>query len=240
MVQMELEELIVHKAKMTNVDENFEKLPLMQKIRLTKAWKPFLILTCYFFLSQFSGMTFVFSYAVNFYAEFAVPLDSFVLSMVHVIVCLCFSFLFTVVVERLNRKTLSAFTAGGAGMTCAAAAVYAYVFDESFHKPFFWFPVACVWTWVGFSVLGLSSLPWLMAGELFPTQVRGIMTSVLWVIVYLYIFSSVEIYALIMPEIKIYGMLIMFSVFSFLAVIFSILVMPETKGKTLIEIEASW
>lgn len=240
LAQTEIEELLAHKAKLTKVDEKFEELSFTQKLRLTKAWKPFLILTCFFCLSQFSGMTIIFSYAVNFYSEFSVPVDSFILSVIPVILSLFSSFLFTIIVERINRRTLSIVSAGGAGVACAVTAVYLFMYEGNVEKPFFWFPLVCTWIWVFFAMLGISSLPWLMAGELFPTRVRGLMTGVLWVNVYFYTFISVKMYPVIIPIIRIYGVLIIFSMSSFLALIFSVFILPETKGKTLIEIEALW
>jgi len=238
-VNAELQDL--NRTRLMETGQKFNELPLSKRIRATRAWKPFLILTTFFFLQQFSGSQIVVSYAVNFYEEFGTHIDGYVLSLIYITLSLCCSLLFATVVDKLNRKTLSVISAGTVCVTSAAAAAYEFAYGGGRRdKPFFWFPLVCMWTGVAFSFLGLCPLPWVMSGELLPSQVRGFMTSVLWMSVYLYTFLAVKMYPLLVSVINISGVLTLFAISSFLAVIFSILVLPETRGKTLIEIEALW
>ncbi|XP_065222663.1 facilitated trehalose transporter Tret1-like [Planococcus citri] len=236
-VNVELDELLQAKlSKSSNkANESF-----MQKIIRTKAWKPFLLLTFYFFLQQLCGINIILYYAVNFYDAFGTPIDGFSSSLIYVLLSLFFAIIFTAIVEHAGRKTLTIVSSAGICLTYLSAAVYEYVWQNVPDKPIFWFPLVCIWLSVGFAMIGVNSLPWLMAGELFPTQVRGVMTGVLWLTVYLYVFICVKLYPTIVSVVKIYGILTIFSASGFVALLFGKFFVPETKGMSLIQIESLW
>lgn len=238
-VNAELDELL--QAKLSK-SPNKANESFMQKIIRTKAWKPFLILTFYFLLQQLCGINIILYYAVNFYDAFGTPIDGFSSSLIYVLLSLFFAIIFTAIVEHAGRKTLTIVSSAGICLTYLLAAVYEYVFENVpvSDKPIFWFPLVCIWLSVGFAMIGVNSLPWLMAGELFPAQVRGVMTGVLWLTVYLYVFICVKLYPLLVSVVKIYGILTIFSASGFIAILFGNFFIPETRGMSLIEIENLW
>ena len=88
----------------------------------------------------------------------------------------------------------------------------------------------------GFSI-GWGALPWLMTSEMVPTRVKGpgvgIVTSLSWVstVVVLISYGNYE------ETVKPWGTFLTFGSFSLLSLFFIAIFLPETKGKTLEEIE---
>ncbi len=234
----ELEEL--KNARMLKSEEDADKVPLLRKVICTKAWKPLGILALFFCVQQFTGNSIIFYYAVNFYESFDLPIDGFTLSIIYITISLIASIICTAIIERYNRKTMTVISSAGVCATCAMAAIYEYFFEKTADKPLFWFPITCMWINIVFSTLGISPLPWLMAGEMFPSQVRGAMSGLLWAISYLFMFVTVKLYPVTAILVNIYGVLWIFAGSALIGILFGLYILPDTRGKTLIEIENFW
>jgi MFS family permease len=94
--------------------------------------------------------------------------------------------------------------------------------------------------YVAFFALGLGPGPWLIISEIFPNKVRGraasLATSVLWSGALLVTFTFLSL----VNTLKLQGTFAIFGVLSFLCLIFVWKTVPETKGRTLEQIQASW
>jgi SP family arabinose:H+ symporter-like MFS transporter len=94
--------------------------------------------------------------------------------------------------------------------------------------------------YVAFFALGMGPGPWLIISEIFPTKVRGraasIATSVLWsgALVVTFTFLS------LVNALKLWGTFTIFGALSFLCLLFVWKAVPETKGRTLEQIQESW
>jgi SP family arabinose:H+ symporter-like MFS transporter len=93
--------------------------------------------------------------------------------------------------------------------------------------------------------LALGPLPWLMMSEIFPTRLRGravsLTTAFLWVTIY----SGAQLFPLMTDYSEkilgsVGGAFWLFSAVCVLALLFGWKMLPETKGRTLEEIAASW
>ena len=93
--------------------------------------------------------------------------------------------------------------------------------------------------------LALGPLPWLMMSEIFPTRLRGravsLTTAFLWVTIY----SGAQLFPLMTDYSQeklgsVGGAFWLFSAVCVLALLFGWKMLPETKGRTLEEIAASW
>ncbi|XP_043844904.1 solute carrier family 2, facilitated glucose transporter member 8 isoform X2 [Dromiciops gliroides] len=90
---------------------------------------------------------------------------------------------------------------------------------------------------IGFS-LGWGPIPWLLMSEIFPLQVKGLASGACVLTSWIMAFLVTKEFSSLMSFLTPYGTFWLFSAFCILSVIFTLLFVPETKGKTLEQIEA--
>ena len=104
-----------------------------------------------------------------------------------------------------------------------------------FNQNYGWIPICAIISFIVFFSLGLGPIPWLIMGELFPIRVKGF-SSIL--ISALNWFCAFLIISLFYNYINLYYVYIIFSLSCFASAVFAIIYLPETKGKSLTEIES--
>lgn len=85
--------------------------------------------------------------------------------------------------------------------------------------------------------LGLNPLPYMMLGELFPTSVKGAAVSLANLMSSLFAFIVSKMYQVISDNWGVYAAFGWFAIICYIGVIFIALIVPETKGKSLLEIQ---
>lgn len=197
--------------------------------------RPLLIAVALAALSQFSGINAIMYYAPEVFKAAGGSLDRAFASAVWVgLVNLVFTFVAIAWVDRAGRKPL--LLIGTAVQTLSLLAV-----GWMFHRHQQGAGVlAGVLVFVAAFAMAMGPIPWILIAEIFPARVRGRAaaagTLVIWVACY--------IVAQTFPVLqKGVGPAATFGVYagcSFLSVLFVAAAIPETKGRSLEEIEASW
>ncbi|XP_054278714.1 facilitated trehalose transporter Tret1-2 homolog [Macrosteles quadrilineatus] len=203
-------------------------------------WKPFLILITFFAFQEGSGLYIMLYYAVNFFQESGSTMNKYVLCIIVASVRLVMSVVGTVAIKKFNRRTMACVSGAGMALSMGVAGSYEFLYGrfEVASRPLPWLPQACIVANVCASMLGMLQLPWVMIGELFPTAVRGIMSGVVSSLAYFFIFVIVKVYPQCLRVLGVHGMMFTFAGISLLAIFYVVLFLPETQGKTLLEIEA--
>ena len=93
--------------------------------------------------------------------------------------------------------------------------------------------------------LGLGPLPWLMISELFPTRIRAKGVAIATTVVWIGGFSAAQIFPVLAGFSEkiigsIAGVFAVSAVICVFSILFGVKLLPETKGRTLEEIAASW
>ena len=89
---------------------------------------------------------------------------------------------------------------------------------------------------IGFS-FGLGPIPWLIMSEIFPTKVRGVASGIATQVNWFSAFILIKFYDDMVASMHSYGTYWFFAAVCFLCVIYVFVFLPETKGKTLEEVE---
>jgi SP family arabinose:H+ symporter-like MFS transporter len=138
------------------------------------------------------------------------------------------------VVDKLGRKPLLIISAGGviASLLMFAIEFKYAVFSNSI-------VLMIVLMAIVSYAIGIGACSWLIISEIFPTRVRGRATSIctftLWVTDFLIL--------LIFPKLQEWSQVGTFLIFAAITLVLMIVLarlVPETKGKTLEQIEAHW
>ena len=100
-----------------------------------------------------------------------------------------------------------------------------------------WLAITCNIGFIVFFSLGWGPLPWLLMSEIFPPRVRGAASSVVTLVNWVLVFVVTNSFPYMLQVMHEQGTFWFFAVFSFLSFVYTYLCVPETKGKTLEEIE---
>ena len=139
------------------------------------------------------------------------------------------------VIDRLGRRRLMAISSLGMAVALLALGLLFRV-----TPPPAFAILAVILAYVGSFSVGLGPGVWVVIAELFPTRIRGramsIATLMLWLACILVAFT----YLSLVEAIGSAGAFWVYAAMSVVNLLFVLRVMPETKGRSLEEIERSW
>src|SRR5882724_107522 len=147
--------------------------------------------------------------------------------------------LFTIVamiyLDRWGRRAILMIASGGMGVSLTAL-----VIGLNVHGAPAEFMLGSILAYVSFFALGMGPGPWLIISEIFPTKVRGraasIATSALWFGTLVVTFTFLSL----VNSLNIWGTFAIYGALSFICLFYVWNAVPETKGKTLEQIQETW
>ena len=83
----------------------------------------------------------------------------------------------------------------------------------------------------------MATVPWRLLGELCPSKVKGVASGVTVFLAFLTIFGVVKTFPFCLIYLRPYGTYGLYSGVCFLMAVFTWLMVPETRGKTLAELQ---
>ncbi|XP_067868514.1 solute carrier family 2, facilitated glucose transporter member 8 isoform X2 [Heterodontus francisci] len=131
--------------------------------------------------------------------------------------------------EQANFENSSEGTVIVGGVQVVFTAVAALIMDKAGRK--------LLLAISGFA-LGCGPIPWLVMSEIFPVRARGLASGACVIANWLTAFLVTKEFQDLVENITQYGTFWLFSSFCFMNLLFTIFFVPETKGKTLEQIEA--
>jgi SP family arabinose:H+ symporter-like MFS transporter len=188
--------------------------------------------------SQITGINTVLYYGSIIVSEHF-PGESTGMALAANVVIGAVNLIFTVVamifLDRWGRRATLMIASGGMGL-----ALTSLVIGLNFHNAPAIFMLASILVYVAFFALGMGPGPWLIISEIFPTKVRGraasIATSTLWsgTLVVTFTFLS------LVKALNLGGTFAIYGALSFVCCLYVWKMVPETKGRTLEQIQEAW
>lgn len=205
----------------------------------TKSWKPFLIMIIFFTLQSGSGLYEIVYYPMDFIGKSGSYIKPQVVAILLAAMRFITCAIGSLVIQKYNRCVMLFISATGMAITMLLSGLYEFLYEKEDIKerPFNFLPQFLILLNISFSMFGVHQLPWSLSGELFPFSVRGVMNGITSSFGCIFIFATVKIYPWLFDKIRLFGSMWLFAGFSFVTILFSKYVLPETKGKTLKEIE---
>jgi len=239
-VDKEMDDLLNFAAK-NNVSHLSGFRETLRALTSPAALKPFIILFIYFGIYQFSGVNPVTFYAVQVFQESGAEMNKYLATVILGIVRLLSTVVACISLRRCGRRPLTMISAIGCGLTMIGLGSYMYIragwLEEGVKPTATWIPVAFIFIFTIASTLGYLVVPWVMIGEVYPTQVRGIIGGLTTCSAHLFVFAVVKTFPLIQHTASNHGSFWIYGSISLLGTIFFYFYLPETKGRTLHEIE---
>ncbi|XP_044261140.1 facilitated trehalose transporter Tret1-2 homolog [Tribolium madens] len=204
--------------------------------------KPLSLVVGFFFFQQFAGTFVIVFYALNIVKEAGVEMDPYVTIVMIGAVRLFSAILVSYISKIFGRRPLS--IVSGSGMTFCMMALAGYILaqtqgkvPETTQQSLVFLPVALLLLYFFTSTVGFLPMPFAMAAELFPAKIRGTATGLASGIGYFFNFITVKIYPTMISGIGREGVFFFYGSMSLAGTFFVVALLPETKGKTLQEIE---
>lgn len=218
--------------------EETAKVSFMKEMKNKSTRKAFFIIICIFVLFQASGDNALLFYLTTIFIESGVSLDPFLSTIILGAVQLSAVSVSVALIDRKGRKFLLilSFLVMCIGLMGLAIFFHAKLLKFNLES-FQWVPVVCLCVFsVGFSV-GLGSVPFVLIGELFSISAKKIVAPLSQTTNYFLSFIVTLTFPIVAEYMGMYLLFYIFSLCCFIGVIFTWFVVPETKGKSLNEIQ---
>ncbi|XP_014610094.1 PREDICTED: facilitated trehalose transporter Tret1-like isoform X3 [Polistes canadensis] len=200
--------------------------------------KPILISLGLMFFQQMSGINAVIFYTVQIFKDAGSTVDENISTIIVGIVNFLSTFIAAVVIDKLGRKMLLYASGISMFITLFTLGSYFYVkMSDADVSNFGWIPLLSMIIYViGFS-LGFGPIPWLMMGEILPARIRGTAASIATAFNWTCTFVVTKTYEDFKELTGAHGTFWFFGIICALGVIFVYIWVPETRGRSLEEIE---
>ncbi|XP_056631721.1 facilitated trehalose transporter Tret1-like [Diorhabda sublineata] len=154
-----------------------------------------------------------------------------------VIACIAASF----IVEKCGRRPLLIISAMGSGVPLLILGCFFYLkyIESPLIHQMQWLPLACIISYILLSSFGIFLIPLVTIGELFTPDVRSTGISVVSIVFSMLLFFSSGTYPYIVEYIGMHWCLWLYGSLSLLSALIIYLIIPETSGKSINEIQVN-
>ncbi|KAK7083003.1 hypothetical protein SK128_005782 [Halocaridina rubra] len=209
---------------------------IMKQIRALKDpgnYRPVILVTSIFILRELGGAMVIFMYAVYFFENAGVTLDPFTCSVLVGVCRLVFTFISACTIDKVGRRPLLIFSALVCGLSMYITGGILYTQGVGLG----WVPLTAVMVYVASFGLGVGPVPWILLGELLPTPVRSIGASIATGVFVILLFVITQIFPDLTTAIGLEDAVMAFGSFHILLSIVAFFFLPESRGRTLEELQ---
>ncbi|KAK9704172.1 Sugar transporter [Popillia japonica] len=223
----------------TNIEEDFKNKSSLKDILTKKEFLKGIFITCGLVLfQQLSGINIILFYMHSIFEEtgsgLSPDLSAVIISLVQVVACVISSIL----VDHLGRRILLLFSSIGMCLSIIAFAVYFYLkeVDDNVAN-IFWLPILSIVCFVIAYAAGFGPIPFVILGELFPQQTKSFASTVTIFVCLMGTFCTTTFFPMLVVYLGMAYTFLLLAVCCFVSLIFTSVFIPETKGKSLMEIQ---
>lgn len=215
------------------------KSSFMIEIRKRATFKALIIIIALFFIFQMSGINAVIFYTTTIFIESGISINPYLCSIILATMEVFATIFSASIVDRFGRIVLlkASLTMTFTGLVGIGSYFIMKDFQISFYENFTWLPLPSLCIFVfGFSI-GLATVPFILLGEVFSDEAKKIIAPLGQTMNNTMSFAIGLLYPTFVSGIGSGFTFIMFAGFIFLGLIFTATVIPETKGRSLSEIQ---
>ncbi|CAK1594653.1 unnamed protein product [Parnassius mnemosyne] len=225
------------------VKYNTEKLSVVeewkQMITVKSNRKALFITLSLSIFQQTSGIIVVIFFATTIFETAGSSIEPNVATIIIGVTQFVASMLSSFFVERMGRRILLLCSTTIAGLSMATLGVYFYLdlIDHSSISMIKWLPLVSLIIYFLFYDFGFGIIPGTLIGEMYQSNVRSIGSTVSITVAWLFGFGVATVYGYMVSDLGSHITFWMFSGMCALACLFTAIFVPETKGKSLAEIQ---
>lgn len=216
-----------------------EKGTLKDCFRIQSNRKAILIVGVCRVLQQFTGIHAFAAYNQYIFQEAGGALDKGYSSMIYALSLSMCSLIVLIFIDKLGRRKPMIFSSIGCFIALATEAIYFGIKDYTSinHTSFSWYPIAGMVFYVIAFASGLGLIPILLIGELISTAIRSKAGTIITITSACFMTLINKLFQVLMSNYGLTAPFTLFGTFSFICIFVSYFYVPETKGKTLEEIQ---
>ncbi|XP_059047070.1 facilitated trehalose transporter Tret1-like [Achroia grisella] len=202
-------------------------------------YKPTVIMMFMFILFQISGMTVVPSYTVTIMMEVTGgAIESYTSMLMVDVLRFATAVLACIVVNKLNRRTVLFLGVTISVASLLLTSILLYLRDFGYiPDDYKWLPIIPTMSYIFGKTLGILPIPWAIAGEIFPLAYRSLGSGISGMFLSIMFFVVVKTAPASFRDIGVSGTFCVYAFCISVCGVFLYFLLPETKGKTLYEIE---
>lgn len=224
-------------ADSTNIANYF-----LRKIKDKSFYLPLLILLAYFGTLQLSGTNAVAFYTIGILKKsLGNGINEYLATIVVDITRIMASILACIVVKKFSRRSLTIFSGIGTAVSLLGLSLYLYLsLTNAQLKNMSFIPLSLFALYVIFVTIGLNPLAWTLTGELFPLRHRALGSALVTFFNFAFFFLVVKMSPEMFEVFKEHGVFLIYGSLCLAGTIILIVYLPETRNKTLQEIENNY
>lgn len=200
-------------------------------------YRPMLISFGLMFFQQMSGINAVVFYSSSIFSNAGFSSNPLIPTIIIGAVLVGANFLSCLLMDRAGRRVLLLLSGIFMTLSVTVLGVYYYLADVRKFENLSWLSLISVLVFVVSFSFGWGPIPWLVTSEIVPAKARGIIfglaTSISWALAFL----ITKEFQHMVDSMHSYGAFWFFGAFCLAGFVFVALFMPETKGRSLEEIQ---
>ena len=203
--------------------------------------KAMLIVLVAFFAKHYSGYLIILAYTQDIFSFSGFSLEPKYSTIIMACIKVISGIIGVKAVDFFGRRILMLWTGILAAMFLGIVSLFFflkfYLKIESLSAGISWLPLLALVCYQVVCSFGIASIPNILMGELFPPEIKGIAICYAFVIIDIYTFPVTFGFEPLNDAVGVYTTFFMFAVCCFVGTIVVYWITPETKGKTLEEIQ---
>ncbi|CAL8094285.1 unnamed protein product [Orchesella dallaii] len=238
--QVENELSSINKSVLSS-KQNQEKLRFQDFFRLP-ILRPMLISLLLLFFQQMTGVEAILVYTYDIFEKSGSPLDLH--TSVILVGCLqvITTFISALIVDKAGRRKLLLISSLGSAFAMGVLGAWFWfkedsVGDEAKYETLNWIPLVTIGLFIIFFALGLGPVPFIMIAELNNARMIGVVSAITTTFNWTFAFLVTKYFLLFAQSIGFHFLFWCFAILSVIGAIFIFIFVPETKGKSMDEIQ---
>lgn len=212
------------------------------KIKRPEFLKPLVIINLYLLITQFCGVNAISFYTVSIMHDtMGDNFNKYTATLIIDTIRVISSIIACVLLRLIGRRPLTIIS--GIGTTFSLITLSSFIYTTTFLpslNTYSFIPLLSFIGYIGFVTLGLVPLPWAMMGEVFPLNQRGLGSGISSTLALMAIFMVVKMTPSFFGFFGVAGSFMAFGIVACFGTLYLWWYLPETKDRTLQEIEESF
>lgn len=201
--------------------------------------QPFFILLVFYGTMQGTGINVIIFYSVTILEQvLGNGLNKYLATFVVDIIRLIISVIACAVIRKCGRRPLLTYSGIGTAISLFTMALYLFLSDQYVElRNLSWIPMIILLVYISIVTIGLYPLPWCVVGELFATEHRALGSAIVTQFNFISMFIMVKSSPFLFEYYGIGSAFFIYGVVTLCGVAYLLIYLPETKNRSLQEIE---